>query len=365
MINKVVFILSDSDDLHQTHRVQEFIEHGFEVDVYAFNRKDVPSKNMSYDFAIHLIGEFYNSDSYKKRTPIIYKGLKYVADKYKKVKDIVFFYQGLSIALSATLIIKHPYIYEECDVLQTSINNTLLRNLLDMVDKRIIRKSIKTIFTSGGFLDYYSYCKAPANVCIVNNRLQHSIIDLPYSPKKEINMANLQFAFVGSMRYDSIYNFIKVFLEKFPNHDFHLFGGMSDMKFKEFEKYSNFHNHGVFKNPYDLPKIYSQIDILLCTYDNRDANVLYAEPNKLYEAIYFQKPIIVSCNTYLEKRVKSLGIGYSVNPFDNDEIISLLSSLTEAHLLKIANNAGMIERQKCINNNEEFFHKLQHALNKF
>lgn len=365
MINKVVFILSDSDDLHQTHRVHEFIEYGFDVDVYAFNRKDVPSKNMSHSFKINVIGEFYNSDSYQKRIPIIYKGIKYIAEKYNKRKEIVFFYQGLSVALSATLMIKHPYIYEECDILQASIKNKTLRKLLDRIDKKIISKSIKTIFTSGGFVDYYNYSEAPANVRLVTNRIQHSILELPYPHKKEINMGNLQLAFVGSMRYDSIYNFTKVFLVKFPNHDFHLFGGMSETKFHEFEKYPNFHNHGVFKNPNDLPAIYSQVDILLCTYDNRDENVLYAEPNKLYEAIYFKKPIIVSCNTYLERKIKSMGIGYGVNPFDDDEIISLISSLTEECLLEKASNANLINHDTCINNNEDFFRDLRCALNNF
>ena len=357
-MNKIVFILSDADDLHQTHRVQEFVNEGYEVDVYAFNRKDVPHKNVTFPFTIHIIGEFYNRDSYRMRMPIIWNAVKSVAKIYKKQKNILFFYQGLSVALPAILMIKHPYLYEECDVLQTSIQNKFVRAAFDCIDKYIVKKSLLTIFTSGGFLDYYNYLKKPENVHIITNRLHPSILELPHHTTRELNMDKLQVAFVGSMRYDSIYNFTKVFLENFPNHDFHLFGGMADEKFKSFIGYANFHNHGVFRNPYDLPEIYSQIDVILCTYDNRDLNVLYAEPNKLYEAMYFKKPIIVSTRTFLEKKVKSLGIGCSLNPFDDAAIVKLIKSLRKEDIIEFAANADKIQICDCVNDNVPFFNAL-------
>lgn len=363
MINKVVFILSDSDDLHQTHRIQEFIEHGFDVDVYAFNRKDVTHKNVIFHFEIKIIGEFYNKDSYRKRIPIIWNAIKHVANMYRAHKNVLFFYQGLSIALPAILLIRSPYIYEECDILQTGIKNKFVRFTLDLFDKFIVHKSLLTIFTSGGFLDYYNYEVKPNNVHIVTNRLHPSIIDLPNPAKRELNMSKLQVAFVGSMRYESIFNFTKVLLHNFPDFDFHLFGGMADEKFKTFLTYPNFHNHGVFRNPYDLPEIYSQLDLILCTYDNRDQNVLFAEPNKLYEAMYFKKPIIVSTNTFLEKKVRSLGIGYSVDPFDDDAIIQLLRSLTKDGILKVCACAGAIEVSECLNDNASFFDSLVYEIN--
>lgn len=69
---------------------------------------------------------------------------------------------------------------------------------------------------------------------------------------------------------------------------------------------NNIFFHGAFKNPIDLPKIYSKIDFIVATYDTTTLNPQYAEPNKIYEAIFFRTPIIVSYNSYLANKVNKL-----------------------------------------------------------
>lgn len=356
---KIVFILSSAEDTHQINRVEEFINEGYDVEVYAFNRTNVvQSKNLG-KFKITSIGSFANYDSYQSRIPIIYKGIKKVADLYKKEKDIVFFYQGLSVALFGFKLIKAPFIYEECDLLHVSISNKIVRKILDVFDKQIIKKSLLTIFTSEGFAQYHFGNDIPSNIHLVTNRLQESISSVPPLILRNVDMNNLQIAFVGSIRYDSVYNFVKVFLMKFPQHDFHLFGKYGSDEFKTFEEYPNFHYHGVFKNPDDLPHIYSQIDLILCTYDARGINERYAEPNKLYEAIYFEKPIIVSSGTFLAEKVKKLGIGYDVDALNGNEVIEFISKLEIEHLLEKSYNAHKIDKKYCINVNDEFFNILK------
>ena len=69
--------------------------------------------------------------------------------------------------------------------------------------------------------------------------------------------------------------------------------------------------YGPFSNPGDLIKIYDSIDILLINYDSADANVQLALPNKLYEAMLFQKPIICTKHTFLADVVEAKNIGVS------------------------------------------------------
>ena len=126
---KIVFILSSAEDTHQINRVEEFINEGNDVEVYAFNRTDVvQSKNLG-KFKITSIGSFANNDSYQRRIPIIYKGIKKVSTLLKKEKDVVLFYQGLSVALFGYKLINAPFIYEECDLLHVSIRNGIVRNI--------------------------------------------------------------------------------------------------------------------------------------------------------------------------------------------------------------------------------------------
>ena len=52
-------------------------------------------------------------------------------------------------------------------------------------------------------------------------------------------------------------------------------------------KFPNVKLHGKFKNPSDLSVIYNKIDLNVICYDTTSINVRIAEPNKLYESIFF------------------------------------------------------------------------------
>ena len=81
--------------------------------------------------------------------------------------------------------------------------------------------------------------------------------------------------------------------------------------------------YGSFKNPDELPKIYSEIDLNYVVYDNRFLNVRLAIPNKLYESAFFQVPLICSPDTYLGQLAEEWGIGGTIRTdtqdhFDHD-----------------------------------------------
>jgi glycosyltransferase involved in cell wall biosynthesis len=157
-------------------------------------------------------------------------------------------------------------------------------------------------------------------------------------------------------------NFIKVFCGNYPQHEFHIYGGPVSDEFLKLKKYKNCFFHGIFSNPDDLPKIYSELDLLLSTYGNSSENVRYAEPNKLYEAIYFEVPIIVSSGTFLSEKVEKLGIGYSINAQNDDEVINLIKNLTTESLQEKINNEMLIPKEDLIDKNDDFFNKLDNML---
>ena len=144
----------------------------------------------------------------------------------------------------------------------------------------------------------------------------------------------------------------------------HVFGYVENEmedKFKSLTKYKNLKFHGAFKNPDDLPIIYSKIDVVLSTYDAEYDNVRYAEPNKLYEAIYFNTPIIVSKNTFLETKVLKYKIGYSVDAKSEQDIIQLIKDVNETLNDRIE-NCRKIDKKECVNLNQTFFERLKKEL---
>ena len=302
---KYVFIINGTFKSRCIKRVEEFIQNGYDVKVYGFSwDSEIPNKPKNFD--IEIIGHEELRFSYLKRLFVIVKALKKLYNDYKG-QDVVFYYFFLDIALGALIArINQPkYIYEESDIPYLGISNKLVKKILTIADRRIIKNSFVTVMTSEGFVDFHFNGIKPSNVIIVPNRVNPLIKNYPFV-HKVFRKDNLSIGFVGGFRYPSIINFTKVFISNFPNYTFHVFGDIDPGFQKEcdemVEKYSNIHFHGVFKNPQDLPGIYETIDLVLAAYDTRSPNVLYAEPNKLYEAVYFQTPIIVSSGTFLSKK---------------------------------------------------------------
>ena len=63
----------------------------------------------------------------------------------------------------------------------------------------------------------------------------------------------------------------------------------------------------------EKPQIYQSINIINSVYGNTTSEVQTALPNKLYDAVLYKKPIIVSRNTYLHEIVEYYNIGLGIS----------------------------------------------------
>ena len=358
MSMKIVFIASSIQDPHAIKRIEEFVAQGYEVVVYGFSRKrTIPMQK--HNFSIQCIGEYSNEKPYWNRIHLILKALRNVKKRHA-TEQVLWYYFGLDIALCA-MIIGHmkPYIYEECDLVHTYIGNHFVRSVLEMIDKWLIRKALISIFTSEGFLIYHFGNKKPKNSYVLANKLNTDILTVPKVEKKSIDLNHLSFAFVGGARFDSLVSFSEIISKNFPSYSFHFFGepvAQYRERFNELRSlYQNVFFHGAFKNPDDLPTIYSQIDIVVSTYDAKYENVKYAEPNKIYEAIYFETPIVVTEGTFLAEKVSRLKIGYVVNPFDEKSVCKWVKKLSKESIEEKKKSCSLINKRDCLNINDSFF----------
>ena len=353
---KLVFVLNGIYKSRCLKRVEEFIDNGYKVDVYGFSwDTDIP--NVSDKFQIEVIGHQSVSFSYFKRLTIIIKSLRDLYKRYRR-ENVLYYYFFVDVALGAFLTSRRPYMYEESDIPYSSMRISMVRNIFKYIDKRIIQKSFATVMTSEGFIDYHFGDSRPSNIILIPNRLNPRIVNYPYKDK-EVDIQKLTIGFVGGVRYKSIVNFANTFVKNFPDFSFHVFGDIEPFlkeQCLDLEKnYKNIHFHGVFKNPEDLPSIYEKIDLVLATYDYSSVNVRYAEPNKLYEAIYFKTPIIVSRGTFLSRKVERLGIGYSIDAMNDENIISFVKGLSLSDIQAKKDNCCKFPSDYTINNNPMLF----------
>lgn len=348
---RINFIMNSVSDAHANKRINEFIRSGHDVKIFGFER----DKNVRYHNNSIVIGCFSNALCYRKRVSIYIKALRKLFKEHSN-DDCMWYYQGLDVAQFATFLNSNKrYIYEECDLVHTNIHNKILRCLFEKIDKHIIKHAYKTIMTSEGFLmfHYGNIENAPKNIVIIPNKLSPEILNMNNVIKQPFDKNRIKFAFVGGLRYHALVSIADIISRNYPNHEFHFYGFVSpNIQEKDLPQRANLFYHGAYKSPDDLPKIYSNVDVLISTYDIQSANVRYAEPNKLYESMYFQCPIVVSSNTFLADKVESMGIGYAVNAFDEKEVKALVKEIENTWQDKIA-QLRKIDKQDAIDNNNE------------
>ncbi len=321
---KINFILNSVSDAHAIKRINDFKQKGYKVKVYGFDRMD---SELPFD-DLTVLGRFTNKTTYLFRLKIYLAGLWKLFRHYKR-DDSIWYYFGFDVAMFATLMNDNKcYIYEECDIVYVAkIKSKILRSFFGWYDRHIVSCSLKTVFTSEGFMEFHYGSKdsAPGNIVLVPNKLADSVLSLNVESSHIIDPSHIRFAFIGALRYTTLTNIAKVIAGNFSNHEFHFYGIVPPtMKETDLPHAGNIFYHGAFRNPIDLPDIYANVDILIAAYDTSSINVRYAEPNKLYEAIYFRTPIVVSKNTFLANKVRSLGIGTAIDAYDESDICAMV-----------------------------------------
>lgn len=354
---KIIFFVTNLTP-RPNRRIQEFIDAGFGCEVYCMSHSEdivTPHYKVTY-----LNENKLTNMSYPKRMNLFSRQIGDVIDKYDK-KNTLFYFFSFNTAFVVLMKRRLSYIYEESDMLFDRFSSSFLQNMTIKMNRHIISKSKITVFTSEGFAHFYYKSNIPKNIVFVPNKVDKRSLELPVVNKREIDFNNLKFGFVGSLRYETLRNFAYVLIKNFPSAQFDFFGrntDFSDEEILELKNTGRIFFHGTFKNPDDLPQIYSQLDFVVATYDVSGINPRYAEPNKLYEAIFFRTPIIVSRNSFLEHKVKELGVGFAVNALDNNDIVNQINEISPDVYKGFVSKLESIERKSVVTSNEELIHKV-------
>jgi glycosyltransferase involved in cell wall biosynthesis len=181
-------------------------------------------------------------------------------------------------------------------------------------------------------------------------------IYIPNVPKKKIfnNFKkktdypnNITVGLIGNIRYfDQLENLVDV-SQKFSKIDLFFAGILQDEN--RFNKIIEGKENIEYFGPYDyktqIKHLNSKIDLIYCVYDTNDFNAKVLLPNKLYESILCEIPIVVSKNTEVGRFVKEKNIGYLVDDKSKKELINLFENdLTLESMEEKSKNCSKIKK---------------------
>ncbi len=359
---KIIFIVQQLSQPRCIKRIDTIQRAGIPIKVYGFDNGLYSDNLKNLPFAIHEVIKRDKSESRFEKILLFYSTIRRIIRENDN--DSLFYFFGFEIGSIARFCGAKRYIYEEADVTAARIQNKFIRWLLTTIDKRNVKKSEFTIFTSEGFIDYLYGNNQPKQVFVIPNRMNKVFLEEKRPLQKKTDVSHLVFGFVGLIRYpNTILNFAKIVGEKFPQHEFHFWGACDIVKYKSMLEllitdFKNIYYHGEFRSPIDLKDIYEKIDLNVVCYDVNSGNVGIAEPNKLYESIFFNTPIIVSDNTFLSKKVRKMSVGYAINALESQNIVDFIQNLTIESISLCQENMSAINTYELVDCEDELINRL-------
>ena len=353
---EIVFFVMSLSQPRCIKRVTAFKDAGYRCIVYGYRRGLYDVNDFPDGIEVNVLGEVKNRD-YRNN----YKQVKADVEKVYRLHGRNALYYAFGFMPSLFFAIKRlRFIYECSDVFYAYPRFDKVRWLFKRLDKWLIGKSKVTVMTSGGFAEYFGVTDSE-KVVVLPNRVSSRLKSL--ERKSHSVSSCLSFGFVGSIRYQNVFRFAEVIGKEFPQHSFHFYGGGDRQTIERVEalaiEYPNVHYHGKFKSPEDLNRIYENLNLVVACYDNASVNEQIAEPNKLYESLFFCKPIIVSPKTYLSKRVLGLGCGFVLDANEQNSVHDFISNLSTDEVNRLSENELSTPLSEIVDSPKELLEKVQ------
>lgn len=238
-------------------------------------------------------------------------------------------------------------IYEVRDIHKILIDKQ--KGLKKFVQHRLIKNETKAlkqveriIVTSNKFYERFYFNRIDKEKVIYIPNIPDLNAFKNYKRKDHNNAFTV--GFIGKLRYkDQIINLINT-CEKTDTCLF-LAGSIENGEIEKYIKEKNIQVFGKYSYVKDISLLYSSIDCVFSVYDSNQNNVTIALPNKLYEAVYCELPIIVSKNTYVGEIVEKYGVGLAVDSTDELELIDAINKLKSDKLFyeRIVENCRKIK----------------------
>ena len=337
----VLFVLTHVPDPRMNKRI-EALKQLDDVSVICVRRKtqDIYESNIE-GVTYHVIDmDMPPIKQIIKRMVISKKFQMIVSKLLKEINPTCIYCEGLDVLIEIAKYKAYnkdvKVIYEVADLREifiediVSIKKKVQRVILEIMEKKGFVCVDNLVITSEKFYEKHYYKLISKD----------KVIFLPNMPElkffsnyKKKNAGPFTVGFIGGIRYLEQMKMLVDAAEEAGVNVFFAGAGGTDHEYDEINTYCKGKNHVRFTGKYnyekDIASIYGMVDCVYAVYDAGNPNVRIALPNKLYEAVYCELPIIVAKGTYLQEVVEQWGVGVAVGHKDKTELSSQLKDLAK------------------------------------
>ena len=321
-------------------------------------------KHYIYDFDLpasqHIIKRYFVSKQYQKaalkrlnklQPDVIYAdGMDslLIAAKYKRKHRLKLFYDVADL--------RESYIEESDNLIKSAVNF-----IIKKIEKRCFQNVDYLVVTSEKFYEVYYH-----------RLIRHDrVIYIPNAPDPEVfkgyqkkSKGDFTVGFIGGIRYLAQMKMLVDAAGKCGCNVIFAGAGGTSEDYRGISEYCKNNPFVRFTGKYDYQKdiarLYGMVDCVYAVYNADNPNVRIALPNKLYESVLCELPIIVAKGTYLSELVEKWGVGVSVSHTDAEELAAALRRLKEDTVLRgdIVQHCKEIKDSVCIERFHERIEKI-------
>lgn len=291
---------------------------GHKVTILCWDRAgeyvDRPTETIDGISIIRFFGNAKYGTGYKQA----FKFLNFKDNVYKYLKEKNFDaihchdFDGLFIGHSINKKLKLKLVYDEHDLFymyfvdRPGIINKLIYNFIIIKEKQMLKSVDTHIVVTPKMGEIYKGLSK--EIVVINNAPYDNL----FKNIEKIPSNKLRIGFIGSVRY---YNEMKALIDASQKYkddvEIVICGrGIYSEQLQEYSKYlSNVRIQGSY-NINQLEELYRNIDITYAFYPGDTATI--SMPNKFYESIITETPIIANINTEFGYEVHKHKLGYGI-----------------------------------------------------
>ena len=227
-----------------------------------------------------------------------------------------------ALAMLAGLGLQKRYVMDMADIRRVQVSKNPIGFAWRLIDRWVIKRVHLLVVTARGFVtDYYEkYLRCEVrNFFVLENKVDYAISSRPSRPLKACD--KIKIGYFGVLRSNWSFEVLLRLLTDYPSEFEINVAGInfqSEYDLHELERrYDGFTYWGTYNSPEDLSGIYANIDyVFACNPDPQELDPLWywmqkiCRVNRYYEAIFFQKPLIVRDDSAdgMEVRINAIGI---------------------------------------------------------
>ncbi|MFK7892192.1 MAG: hypothetical protein AB8B63_15350 [Granulosicoccus sp.] len=285
--------------------------------------------------------------------------------KHLRQADAVYTFSGDSawLGLIASIGLKKKvHILEVGDVRHLQTRAGAVGKVYRLIDRILTSRVQLLVVTAEGFLDQYyrKWLGTKTPGIVIENKVERTFFDSiaqpsTISPKNE---RPITIGYFGLMQSPWSWRVLKKIAKDNPDTFAVVLAGYP-IRFDDIEEvceqYKNISYTGTYQSPEDLEKLYTSVDLAWGCYSpfgNNDWNLMWARPNRFYEACAFHTPLISRKESTDGKYVSKLDIGYAVSETDDDTAAQNISRITRSDIEAWRKNMQALDKSMYCYTNE-------------